>query len=266
MRTVTWRDDDRGAMLGEGLFETVLLLSGVPQHLDAHLERMRASARALHLPVPGEGHGRVVAAGAAGDWQRLERPRRAVLRITLTAGRGRGLAPPGEGAPRVSQLVAPLPDHPDRSPLTLTAVRAHRVDPGAAVSGHKTLSWLPWIAARREAAGRGADAALVTTVDGDVCEADHANVFALVGGVVVTPSLDRGVLPGVTRARALAALRSAGHAVAERRLACDELRSASEAWLTSSLDWVRAIAAVDGGNRVAGGSLTAWLAACLDES
>jgi branched-subunit amino acid aminotransferase/4-amino-4-deoxychorismate lyase len=249
--------DDRGCLLGEGLFETLLVLNGQPQQLDAHLERMRASARALGLSPPGK-------IELSPILSRLAESPRAVLRITLTAGSGRGLVPLDELPVRTTCSAAPLPDVADRTPFAAVTVSAHRVDPTAAISGHKVLSWMPWILARKEALDRGADVALVTTVDGDVCEADHANLFAVVAGTIVTPSLDRGVLPGVTRARALATLRDAGHAVEERALRPEELAVASEAWLTSSLDGVRGLASIDGRTVAAPGKLTAWLADCIE--
>ena len=44
--------DDRGFTLGDGLFETLLALDGVPVHWDEHITRMMESARALGLPKP----------------------------------------------------------------------------------------------------------------------------------------------------------------------------------------------------------------------
>lgn len=256
--------EDRGALLGEGLFETVLVRAGTPGHLDAHLARMRASAQALGLPDAGDGARAAIEGFVAEEWPRLGSPLRAALRITLTAGDGRGLVPPGPRAARLSHLLRPLPDAPERRPAYGLVVRAHRVDPQAAASGHKTLSWLPWILARREAVARGGEVALVATVDGDVCEADHANVFAVLGGSVVTPPLDRGVLPGITRARALAALRAAGRPVEERVLLPEDLARASEVFLTSSLDGVRSLGALEWIRLDAPGPVATWLADCLD--
>jgi branched-subunit amino acid aminotransferase/4-amino-4-deoxychorismate lyase len=98
-------------------------------------------------------------------------------------------------------------------------------------------------------------------VDGDVAEADSANLFAVVEGDLLTPPLDRGVLPGVTRARCLEALPGVAR---EGRIARDALARASEVFLTSSLDGVTPVVAVDGRALVnCPGPVARWLARCL---
>ncbi len=253
---------DRGALLGDGLFETVFVADGAAPLLAAHLGRMRRSAEHLGLGCPDDADA-LVARALPALWRAEASPRRAALRLTLSAGGGRGLDRPGASAVRLTVSLARLPDVADPSPLRVVTATCHRVDPRSALAGHKTLSWLGFVLARREARARGADAALLETVDGDVCEADHANLFALVDGSVVTPPPDRGVLPGVTRARALDALRAAGHTVAERPLRHEELSRAAEVWLTSSLRGVVGVASVDARALAAPGPLTAWLAACV---
>ena len=254
---------DRAFLLGEGLFETLLVRSGEPQDLDAHLARMRTSAQTLGLPCPADLAVRVHALTADACAQ-ADVPARAAMRISLGGGGGRGLVAAQSSEPVLRVGVTPLPDTPDLSPLVAVTVRAHRVDPAAALSGHKTLSWMPWIAARREALARGAHVALVSTVEGDLCEADHANVFLLVADTVVTPALDRGVLPGITRARALSVLRSAGREVSEQRVEAADACRASEIWLTSSLDGVRSLSSLDGRALSAPGRVATWLADCME--
>jgi branched-chain amino acid aminotransferase len=100
------------------------------------------------------------------------------------------------------------------------------------------------VEARRAARAAGADAALLLTVSGDVAESDAANVFAVSGGRLVTPPLDRGVLPGITRALVLRTVRARGAAAEERHLPLEELLAASEVFVTSSLAGVRGVASI----------------------
>ena len=44
--------DDRGLLLGDGLYETLLVRGGKPLRLDAHLQRLRRGAAVLDLPLP----------------------------------------------------------------------------------------------------------------------------------------------------------------------------------------------------------------------
>jgi branched-chain amino acid aminotransferase len=246
--------DDRGLLLGDGLFETVHVLDGRAPFLDRHLARLAASAAALRLPLPSS-----LAATVDGALPSLHaaegRPRRGALRVTATRGRAvvRGLTPT-DGPPSLVLSLAALGDV-DPRPLVAHVVAAPRIDPRDPLAGHKTLSRMALVHARRTALDRGADVALLTTIDGDVAEADAANLFVVLGGELVTPPLDRGVLPGITRARCLEAERCV-----ERPISRDELGRAEEAFLTSSLDGVRALSEIDGRSLAAPGPAAARLA------
>ena len=90
--------DDRGLLLGDGLFETVLAVNGVLVGLAAHLDRMTAGCAVVGLPPPdrmlAERLMREALAGMAAP--------RAAVRLTLTAGSGgRGLDRPAAPEPRL---------------------------------------------------------------------------------------------------------------------------------------------------------------------
>lgn len=256
---------DRGLLLGDGIFETVLVRDDVPRFLDRHLARLAASAARLGIELPAALRATITA--ALPDLRDLEGgPRRGVLRVTVTRGSGRGLAPSG-GPPGLVLGFGALPDADPSvpaSPLTGLFVEWPRIDPRDPLAGHKLLSAMPRVHARRAANEAGADVALLTTVDGDVCEADAANLFAVIGGVVVTPPLDRGVLPGITRARCIEGLAADGSPATERRIEPGELDRATEVFLTSSLDGVRPLRAIGARTLVAPGPAATRLARCIE--
>lgn len=249
---------DRGLFLGDGLFETLLVAGGAPCLLDEHVARLLASCDALGVRRPFD-----LAAGvreAAGDlWTEEGRPERAALRIVVTRGEWHGLAPDPAHVPTVVLALRALPASPPR-PMDAVVLDAPRIDPRSPLAGHKTLSWMAFAEARRRAIAAGAQTALLRTVDGDIAEADAANVFAVVDGEVVTPPLSRGVLPGITRGRVLAALRAAGRPFAERPLRDEDLAAAAEAFLTSSLRGVVALRRIDARPIAAPGPVAAALA------
>ena len=102
------------------------------------------------------------------------------------------------------------------------------------------MNFLDNILARREAERRGADEALLLNTAGRLAEASAANLFAVLGGRLLTPPLSDGALPGVMRADVME--RQGGR---ESPLAPDDLSRASEAFLTNSLG-IRPLVAVDG--------------------
>jgi branched-chain amino acid aminotransferase len=236
---------DRGLLLGDGLFETVLVRYGAPVLLPEHLQRMRNSALALDFAIPGSFDEQIAEAFdalrvATGD------SASAALRVTLTRGPGpRGIGLPEEANP---SLLVQL-DSFDPTAVSVDSaaiIDALRLDPLDPLAPHKTTSALRWVAARQAARVAGADVALLRTIDGDLAEADFANLFAVIDGRVVTPPLERGVLPGVTRAFVLRTLRDEEELVEERPIRSAEVDGASELFLTSSLVGVRALRLVDG--------------------
>ena len=90
--------DDRGLLLGDGLFETVLAVGGRLVGLSAHLDRMAAGCAALGLPPLD----RTLAERLTGDALTGVAAPRAAVRLTLTAGSGgRGLDRPDASEPRL---------------------------------------------------------------------------------------------------------------------------------------------------------------------
>src|SRR5204863_8305439 len=134
-----------------------------------------------------------------------------------------------------------LPDGLEEVRARGIAVRTFEVGaPPPLLGGAKTTSYGLSFAARREAERLGADDALLLG-DGLVLEAATANVWWLRGDTLYTPAIGAGVLPGVTRAF-LCRLEP----VLEGTFPLDELRTADEAFTTSSVREVMPVVEVDG--------------------
>lgn len=257
-----WSDAaaDRGLHLGDGLFETVVVAGGRPLDLELHLERMRRSGRVLDVAVPAALEA-FVAEAVPALWTREGRPARAALRISVTRGPWDGLDPPPASAPGVYLAVRALPDAAP-APAAAIVLDRPRIDPSDPLAGHKTLSWMGHVEARRRARGAGADLALLRTLDGDVAEADAGNLFVVAGGVLLTPPLDRGVLPGIRRAQVLDRWRRAGRRAQERRIGDADLAAGDEVLVTSSLGGVRPVHRVGDRTYDAPGPAAVWLGSC----
>jgi branched-chain amino acid aminotransferase len=229
---------DRAFLFGDGVFEVLRTWDEALVDLDAHLDRLYASAVWLGLKTMerdrlAEAVTRTLANAGPGEQR---------VRIVLTRGPGPLLArPEALGPGRAIVIVEPLPAQPTEVSLALVDwPLPRRIGPG-----HKTLAYLDHIIARDLAAAAGADEAVRLGADGEVLEGATSNLFAVLGGVVVTPQL-AGVLPGVTRGRVLAACAAAGIASHEVRLTVEELRSADEIFITSAVRGVVAVTRLDG--------------------
>lgn len=231
--------DDRGLLLGDGLFETVLAVDGELVDLAAHLDRMAAGCVALRLPAPdvalAERLMREAVAEVAGP--------RAAVRLTLTAGSGgRGLDRPAAPGLRLFATASASPRSLAPAKVIVSGVRRNE---GSPASRLKTLSYLDNVLARAEATERGVDEALMLNSRGELAGGAAANLFWVQEGRLFTPALECGVLAGTMRARVLAAAGRLGVEAAEVRAPAEALASAEAVFLTNSLIGVREVCAVD---------------------
>jgi len=229
---------DRGLLLGDGVFDTCLVLNGKVAFGEAHAARLLAHAAALGIGVD-EGVVRAAYAQAA----TLEGPH--AMRVSVTRGPGpRGLPIPATSAPNVIAAAAPTSGLVYQ-PVALLSSAIRRNDQSP-TSRLKHLAFLDHVLAMDAAVKAGADDALMLNTRGAVACAAAANVFAVIGRELVTPRIEDGAMPGVTRAFLLKIAREAGLAPVERTLHPEELRSADAVFLSSSLRLLAPVRSLDG--------------------
>ena len=119
-----------------------------------------------------------------------------------------------------------------------------RISPRAVDPKAKNFCWLDMQMALFEAGDRGAEWAVLTDEDGFLAEATGANIFAVVGGAVVTP--DTGCLEGITRQSVFDLCDELGLSAKATRIHADELRSAEEVFMTTTAGSVMPVRSVDG--------------------
>lgn len=240
--------DDRGFLLGDGLFETVRVYRGVPFRLRAHLDRLEVSAATVGIPVPTDLEERIARLLARhGEAVPPEEGDRA-LRITLSRGRGGGLAgPEDEDEPLAALRLSPLPPEAEGPSEPLRAVLEGRLHEGSLTAALKGVGVLERIVALRRARARGADEALLRNTWDEIVEGAASNVVAITHeGVLVSPGPAQGALPGVTRSVILAEAAREGMEVEERGLAPGELGRLADFFLTSSLREMAPVVEVEG--------------------
>ncbi len=234
--------DDRGLLLGDGLFETLLVEAGRFDAFEAHADRMIRGCAGLGLPAPEPAM--LLAASEDALTASGLRDGRAAVRLTWTAGSaGRGLERPDRIQPRLLAHAAPAPRPAVPAALAIVAIRRNASSP---LSRLKTLAYLDNVLARRAALIAGADEALMLNTDGEIAGGAAANLFWIAGGRLFTPALACGVLDGILRARVLAAASRLGIETIEARAGAEALATAEAIFLTNSLIGVRAVSTVDG--------------------
>ncbi len=228
--------DDRGFLYGDAVFETGRRVGTGYFRLERHLDRLRASAQALALPLPPVAELVGIARGLAERNTFSD----ATLRLTLTRG-GR------QGPTLLATLTPVAADWRERAAAgwrVITAAVCH--PPLDCLPPVKTPGRLHGLVARVEAQRAGADDALLLTSAGDVCEGPTWNVFWRKRGTLFTPSADTGLLEGVTRAAILELAPALGYEVAQGSFPRRELDDADELFATMTSTGVVPFASLDG--------------------
>ncbi|MEV4558039.1 aminodeoxychorismate lyase [Kitasatospora sp. NPDC049285] len=224
---------DHGLTVGDGVFETVKAEHGELFALTRHLDRLTRSARGLGLADPD--HDRVreaCAAVLAAQPMPLGR-----LRITYTGGRAPLGSERGDSAPSLIVALGTAKPRPDTTAVVTVPWRRNE---HAATAGLKTTSYAENVIALAAAHRAGGSEALFANTAGRLCEGTGSNVFVVLDGRLLTPTLASGCLAGITRRLVID-----WTGAEETDVPLDVLTHADEVFLTSSLRDVQAVTRVD---------------------
>jgi branched-subunit amino acid aminotransferase/4-amino-4-deoxychorismate lyase len=221
---------DRGLLLADGLFETVLLKEGRLQLLEDHLERWRCSAELLAMAPPPN---QTLILPLVAEAIARSGIRTGALRLNWSrgsGGRGLDLPAPAQAAPAHRFWLQLTATAPQFEAVTTWISRQERRNAASRLSRCKSFAYATQVQARREAQAAGADDALLLSSHGGLCCGSAANLLVLRQGRWITPPLASGCLPGVMRGRAL----HLGHAD-EGPLEPGDLKTCEGAVLINSL-------------------------------
>lgn len=227
---------------GDGIFESIGVIDGHPQEVEAHLSRLAHSAQLCDLPVPHAEQWRQAVALAASACGAGE----AVIKLILSRGIEHGPTPTAwvTAAPAADFSIAR-----SRGIRVVTLDRGYALDvPSRApwlLLGAKTLSYAVNMAALREARRRGADDAIFTTSDGYVLEAPTASLILRRGDAFLTPAPNAGILHGTTQLSLFEHLAAQGFETGYETIPVAELHTVDAAWLVSSVRLAAPITAID---------------------
>ena len=232
------RADDDGLLRGRAAFETLRVYAGRPFRLEAHLDRLTASAASIGLPSVERRRlqvlvGLVLPKASGGD---------ASLRLVWTAG-------PSGGVPSAFALLSSVPDWIDAARergATAVSLLGVRASAPWLLPGVKSTSYAVNMAAEAEARRRGVEEAFFVDTDGIVLEGTVTNVWWRVGDTLYTPSLDLGILAGVTRATLMELAPACGYRIEEGAYPLEQLLASEEAFTSSSVRELMPLVEVDG--------------------
>jgi len=242
---------DHGFLYGEGVYETLRTYNGQPFLFDRHMRRLRRSAGMLALDVPLDDAQidarfretmRVAGLGDTAD-------REAYIRILVTRGVGEltydTAACP---TPSVVVIVKPNVDPPREAferGVRVSLVPIVRNHPGTVNPLIKSNNLINNALAMQEAFRHGSFEGVMRNYKGELAECTQSNLFIVKDGAALTPPLDAGLLPGITREFLFEVGREIGIPVREAVMRDADLLGADESFLTSTTREVVPIVQVD---------------------
>ncbi len=219
---------DSSFLRGEGVFETMLARKGKIVELERHWQRLAKGGLKFGIQALELAEARSILRELLA-YHEFEPQAR--VRVRVTQSRDNLLFSARESAP-----------YPQLLRLSSTPYRRNEA---GALTGIKTLSYSENSVALSEAKRKGADEIIFANGRGEWCEGAWSNVFAVENGRLLTPPLESGCLPGVTRELVLALARKEGLEVLEIARPVNMLRTVDEIFLTSSLLGVGVVGQLD---------------------
>jgi branched-chain amino acid aminotransferase len=237
---------DHGLLYGDGVFEGIRTYGGRVFELDAHIDRLYASAQtiALEIPVP-----RDELVEAMMETIRRNDVMEGYIRLVVTRGVGDlGLNPskcPKATVFCIAGHITLYPAEVYQKGFKIKTLSTRRNDPQAINPAVKSLNYLNNIMGALELRGAGVNEGLFLTTSGYVCECTADNVFMIKGRKLMTPSSALGALSGITRGVVMRLAAAMGMEVEEGFYTLHDVYNADEAFLTGTAAEVGPIVEVD---------------------
>ncbi len=239
---------DHGFLYGDGVYETIRSYGEKIFMRDQHLARLHRSANAIGLSIPKRDWPALLHEAMERNHVGNERVD-AYLRITVSRGPGEiGLDPALCPTPTIVVMSKPLQPPPSAlydSGVGLIVAKTRRNLPGALDPQIKATNFLNNIIAKREAIAAGVFDSLLLNWESQVTECTVSNIFFVTAGTLQTPSLDCGILDGITREVVLTLAGELGIPIQEGRYRLNELLRADECFLTNTSMEVMPVRSID---------------------
>jgi len=226
---------DRGFLYGDGLFETMRSYAGTVFKIDEHLDRLFAASKIIKIKIPYERKYLKYAIYRSLEANKLKS---AYVRLTVTRGE-RGLGA-NSGHPMVPNIVIYASEFNGYEDwkykrgirVKVATTRQNEYSP---LSRIKSLNFLNYILARSSTQREGYDDAILMNTEGYITEGATSNIFLVKRGVITTPSLSSGIIPGIARGVILQIAKRLRLKTRERFVRHRDLLNAEEVFLTNSM-------------------------------
>ena len=240
---------DHGFLYGEGVYETLRTYNGQAFLFARHMDRLRNSAAMLALTIPLTDDEIDARFQATIQTAGLDDGREAYIRLLVTRGIGEltydlAACPEPTVVVIVKPNVDPAPEVFERG-VMVSMVDVVRNHPGSVNPLIKSNNLLNNALAMQQAFAKGGYEGVMRNYKGELAECTQSNLFIVKDRVALTPPVEAGLLPGITRAFLFEVGAEAGIPVREAVLRDADLFDADEAFLTGTTREVMPVVRVD---------------------
>lgn len=218
---------DPGFLYGQGLFETMRAYNGKIFRLDSHIERLCTFAPRINIKLNINANALKEAALRCIKENKLKD---AYVRLTVWQSQTQEA-----GAALFAKSYNFLSEEDYQRGFKAVILHTFRQNEYSPLSGIKSANYLQLFLTYQEAKKHNVDEALLLNTQGMLAEASRANIFLIKDNCLITPSLECGCLPGITRDTALAIAKKEKIEAIETKVTPEDLKKADEAFLTNSL-------------------------------
>ncbi len=230
---------DRGFLFGDGVYEVIPVYAGRLFRLEDHVVRLNNSLAGIRLPL----------SYSVADWQAIFQPmldsskdQYIYLQVTRGYAAKRDHGFPEQIVPTVFAMCSEIKPFAGR----VNGIKAVTLDDTRwQMCNIKAITLLANLLLRQEALDKDCGEALLVK-DGYVTEGAASNLFAVIDGVLVTPAKNHEILPGITRDVILELATANNVAYREDVITLEQLKAASEVWVTSSTREIVPVIELDG--------------------
>lgn len=233
---------NRAFQYGDGLFETIRIISGKAILLDRHFQRLNNGLNRLKIKNHLDFRSFSVEVEKCIQVNKINMGGR--LRITAFRESGGYYSPTDNKLGYCMEVQALSQETYELNSQGLGVDICEDIElPIDQFSNLKTLNALPYVMAGIYKKENGLDDVLLLNSEGNICEGNSSNVFLVAGNTLLTPSLDQGCVAGVMRSLILEIAENAGMRVVQARVRAEEMEIAEEVFFTNAIKGIQWVGA-----------------------
>lgn len=216
----------RALFYGDGVFETFRWKGSPPVYLEKHFERLKSGANLFEIPVPEISYLKKAVIDAVSK-AKIED---AYVKLCLIS-EGDSLF---YSKPEKSAVLIVIKKHSESKQSFSLCVSKFKRNQNSSLNSIKSFNYMESVLAKREAVEKGFDDSVFLNINDEIVETSSSNIFWVRGTSVFTPSLNCGLLPGITREIILEIAPGLGYEINERKFKLPYLLNSDFAFITNA--------------------------------